>query len=1782
MLFKVALCEVIPLQKIDEGANGLVKTASGNVVVAPGSEQAKIIEAEVEKHPTALFFRAKAIKADEMNSNGDYFTSEELIRSHKTFEGVPFFTNHDNQNVENARGKIVFAEWIPEEKAVYVIAFIDREAFPDICRSIEEDYIDGVSMGCAVEYSVCSICGNVAERTEDYCTHIRNRKGRKFSGKAKDVKTGEVKNFKDAEVFEYNYGIKFIELSAVVDPACPSCRIQGVIPNDDYICRVANIQNTLYMVKTAAIHKKASQEDIQQLNQCLATLEQLAVQLIQNRQQIEVEFASDLVNILSELQTFTDELVGAGYGNVQGAGIPGVTGAPDGETPAAAPTEGAPAGTAIPVSATTPIPNGGVGTVAGSPNKPLVQSPQLPITAPAKPMATDTQRFHKIAGLVGILNGKLGEDMAKRRTKSERIEQMKVATEVLSNSWQEKQDFLEYIKQVPSLQNNNCKLSVKKSDDTFIIVAENKENKISSNSKVWTYEDLNEEERRLIVETPHDAALYFLNTFANNLTQQKEGVNVMTENRKQAGANSVNKAPEVVQEAQLEGIRDLYHGRTGEEQQSITEKQLEGMRKGEPEVITEEQLNGSLKLHPRKNEGVEVVQEAQLKEDSTGASPRTNEVANEITQAQLDSNRTNTDPEVITENQLNNIAAPWERAANRNRSLFKSAGDHMQSVINVMADTVISTGCTPNEAASVAGSLVDSTKGRFELGNAILDASDAEDVDYSKRLAYWSKKNIRVAGVGTSDIADAIIGGLRKVASDTTINPEVIVDALDVLSEGQIGIDGISKRVDEKIAAAEASASVSTSKKNALRDVLKASVEDGKEARDEERKEIIASVDGEEKREDERKNWEGNLSQPDAKIVTDFDEIGIQREDPSFRQALSGFARGALASQNMKLAAITNVTINGETITIAVQTDEGEESVEIPVTDKLDTMVQEEEIVPEGDMAGEGLETNMAPTGMAPLASTSKKMKRKAQVPMGGGIPGTPGEVAGGSGSNAGVPDGTPGGEQGIQSLTTDEGMDSEVSDEIPTAGAQQPLGSVCPECGTTDVDITEENGDIHGVCQNPDCGAEYDAMVETNVKYKIVKTKGENGEEIPEAPEVPALPVAAQTRLDKGSIVRTAANQSKYGHVCPACGMNQCKASSEEAGSAVYTCPACNTEVSKDVIVNVNNPEEAYLRVAWDIVPNVKGCVGCGEHVAKFASLLRVEKMMKQASDGATEFPTANCKELIARIYGGNATATFGPCKGKVLAECVCGRLQSLGLRTVRHMEKMAAVSMQEDPMNECLKDQQKKGYAVKEAENICNCLKKKFASAIDDNIYMQAFAEDIKSGKEKILTAQDLSIISDILDREPEIEAEEYEDVDMSSAITGEDNVNIEISKGAAEELAEAATSAVSAEVEVEVIEGIPEMGSATEVEVSAGTKKEESTSKVEVSPKINTEKEKEIAMSMQTHKLRRVGEGVVKVAATPKEVKDIEGNVEAGVPRAKATMGNEGADNIDVPMAKPSVPRANAEMGHEGADNINPKAGLPNVAVDSSYMGDEKNVQKDMPPINNEIKGTVIAESDKVTKKAKQLKEVDTVEGDVEAGVPRAKATMGNEGADNIDVPMAKPSIPRGNAEMGNEGADNINPKATGPDVPVDNAYMGDEKNVQKGMPAISDEYLKQVQQEHRKEQQLERLSTARKQEAMKVAYKLMASKRIPEQAFDDVVEALSNFKIDEISVKAESMYPKRVVTAGVADVSVYAGPAIVMESKEMDNHSGDSFADRLASHFTIGNKSFDENLTRYGEK
>ena len=117
-----------------------------------------IKEMKARKGANLLWVRARAIDADIVNTNGDYFSEEELtkevdyqgkkMRAYKTFEGVPIYTNHKNDNIEEAKGMVVYAEWDDEEKCVYCVFFIDEDAYPDIGRGIRQAYVHDVSMGC--------------------------------------------------------------------------------------------------------------------------------------------------------------------------------------------------------------------------------------------------------------------------------------------------------------------------------------------------------------------------------------------------------------------------------------------------------------------------------------------------------------------------------------------------------------------------------------------------------------------------------------------------------------------------------------------------------------------------------------------------------------------------------------------------------------------------------------------------------------------------------------------------------------------------------------------------------------------------------------------------------------------------------------------------------------------------------------------------------------------------------------------------------------------------------------------------------------------------------------------------------------------------------------------------------------------------------------------------------------------------------------------------------------------------------------------------------------------------------------------------------------------------------------------------------------------------------------------------------------------------------------------------------------------------------------------------
>ncbi len=312
------------------------------------------LEAEIKSHPDSLFVKCFAIKADEMNDNGDWFGYDELKKSTPTFVGVPVFTNHNNADAEAARGKVVHSWWDEDKNGIMIIARVDAEAYPQLARGIKEEYIMGTSMGCQVKFSLCSICHNKAETPDQYCEHIREKKTRPVEAKKQkckyhengdeeecplcECKKGETNTYAvDKKAYEFNYGIKFIENSFVVNPACSDCGVTEVIDPQEFLAKVAEITSRLprllkiasetdVMCSDQGCVKVAGETELQQLQDALDAVTSVSQSMLEQKDQLDLEFLSDLVKVLSDLQTVADELTQQGYGRLQSPGQPG---APD-------------------------------------------------------------------------------------------------------------------------------------------------------------------------------------------------------------------------------------------------------------------------------------------------------------------------------------------------------------------------------------------------------------------------------------------------------------------------------------------------------------------------------------------------------------------------------------------------------------------------------------------------------------------------------------------------------------------------------------------------------------------------------------------------------------------------------------------------------------------------------------------------------------------------------------------------------------------------------------------------------------------------------------------------------------------------------------------------------------------------------------------------------------------------------------------------------------------------------------------------------------------------------------------------------------------------------------------------------------------------------------------------------------------------------------------------------------------------------------------------------------
>ncbi len=267
--------------------NELVKTAS---IKLPD---------DVQYDPDFLYLILRAVSAGEYyddNKNGDYFPENELKRNHTTFLKAHVFKNHENKDVKGSLGDVLRSTWDDRMKQVELLIRVDRRIAPQITRGIEKGYITDVSMGCRVDYSICSICGNKAKTQKQYCDHIKYMRRQILdSGK---------------KVYEININPIFHDISIVLNGAEKVAKIEGIYIPEAKTQKKAGLQEE--MLEKVASYNGVPQKKNDFSNLILENKEVLA-SLKDNDNLSKKDYLSKVADIQKRIEA---DIVGSSVENI--------------------------------------------------------------------------------------------------------------------------------------------------------------------------------------------------------------------------------------------------------------------------------------------------------------------------------------------------------------------------------------------------------------------------------------------------------------------------------------------------------------------------------------------------------------------------------------------------------------------------------------------------------------------------------------------------------------------------------------------------------------------------------------------------------------------------------------------------------------------------------------------------------------------------------------------------------------------------------------------------------------------------------------------------------------------------------------------------------------------------------------------------------------------------------------------------------------------------------------------------------------------------------------------------------------------------------------------------------------------------------------------------------------------------------------------------------------------------------------------------------------------------
>ena len=162
-------------------------------------------------------FRVSSATDIYINNNLDCWSREVLARSYQTFIGAHNFVEHV-QVSELSKGRIIDAVLRDVGDSLYVDILVatDRK-HEQLVSDISSGKMNSMSMGCSVDFTICTKCGNVAADETEMCKHVKYEKGNVFfDEKGHKHRVAELCGHKTEPG---TCGVTFIEASWVAVPA---------------------------------------------------------------------------------------------------------------------------------------------------------------------------------------------------------------------------------------------------------------------------------------------------------------------------------------------------------------------------------------------------------------------------------------------------------------------------------------------------------------------------------------------------------------------------------------------------------------------------------------------------------------------------------------------------------------------------------------------------------------------------------------------------------------------------------------------------------------------------------------------------------------------------------------------------------------------------------------------------------------------------------------------------------------------------------------------------------------------------------------------------------------------------------------------------------------------------------------------------------------------------------------------------------------------------------------------------------------------------------------------------------------------------------------------------------------------------------------------------------------------------------------------------------------------------------------------------------------------------